>query len=316
MRKNTMKQFNIILVAGFLAFVGCASESKDDGPQIKKEVKDVSYQARKDDSQPRKRLMILPFLDTNENRPATLRDKARAEFIKELNKTGEVVAIDNRDLKIDLTKAMKGGEYVVADIAKEASQLGIAAILEGKVIDLKAKRKADPVGVFRQMKSQFEASVRVRIFTARSGKEIFNTVKNVTLEESNVRIAEGADADKVLSTNPELIQGLVIDAFLDFQNQILNTLDRLSWEGRIAMITGDRIFLNVGRISGVQLGDVLKVSEEGDEVYDPTSGNFIGKTPGRLKGTLEVVSYFGQDGAIAIVHSGAGFKENDKVEMY
>ena len=313
-----MKYLNIIVVLCFLVTAGCGILDKDEGdaPAVKKEVKDVSYQARKDDSQPRKRLMILPFLDNNENRPVALREKARSEFIKELNKSGEVVAIDTKDLKVDLVKAIKGGDYDVTNISKEATQLGITAILEGKIIDLKAKRKSDPVGVFRQMKSQFDASVRVRIFTARSGKEIFNTVKNVTLEESNVRIAEGADADKVLSTNPELIQSLVTDAFLDFQNQILNTLDRLSWEGRIAMITGDRIFLNVGRISGVQLGDVLKVSEEGDEVYDPTSGNFIGKTPGHLKGTLEVVSYFGQDGAIAIVHSGSGFKENDKVEMY
>ncbi len=82
------------------------------------------------------------------------------------------------------------------------------------------------------------------------------------------------------------------------------------------MINGDRIFLNVGRISGLQIGDILKVSEEGDEIFDPQTGNYVGKAPGRLKGTLEVVSYFGQDGAISIIHSGAGFRENDRVELY
>jgi hypothetical protein len=35
-----------------------------------------------------------------------------------------------------------------------------------------------------------------------------------------------------------------------------------------------------------------------------------------MKGSLEVISYFGQDGAIAVIHSGSGFKENDRIEMY
>ena len=46
------------------------------------------------------------------------------------------------------------------------------------------------------------------------------------------------------------------------------------------------------------------------------SGGFIGKAPGRMKGTIEIVSYFGKDGAIGIIHSGSGFNENDLVEIY
>jgi hypothetical protein len=90
----------------------------------------------------------------------------------------------------------------------------------------------------------------------------------------------------------------------------------MTWEGRIAMIAGDRVYLNAGRLSGLQINDILKVTEEGKEIYDPQTGRFIGKAPGRMKGTVEVVSYFGKDGAIAVIHSGSGFKENDRVEMY
>jgi hypothetical protein len=58
------------------------------------------------------------------------------------------------------------------------------------------------------------------------------------------------------------------------------------------------------------------VSEEGQEIFDPETGGFIGKAPGRMKGTIEIVSYFGKDGAIGIIHSGSGFEENDIVEIY
>jgi TolB-like protein len=311
-----MKRLNLFGM-GLLSLVLSACATTDSGqPVVKKEIKDVSFQARKDDESPRKRLMILPFLDENEARPQKLRDEARSEFIKELNKKGEVIVVDSRDLKQDFSKSVHKGQYKLEDIAKEAKDLGVAALLEGKVEDLKVKRKADAVGVFRQMKTTFEAQVRVRIASARSGKELFNTLKTVTIEESNVRVSENASADRFFEANPEILENLLKEAFLDFTPQITDAMSKMSWEGRIAGISGDRVFLNVGRVSGLQVGDILKVSEDGDEIYDPQSGNYIGKVPGRLKGTLEVVSYFGQDGCIAIVHSGAGFKENDRIELY
>lgn len=308
-----MKRLSVIL--GSFLFVACATTAENQ-PTIKKEIKDVSFQARKEDASPRKRLMILPFLDTNEARPQGLRDAARTEFIRELNKTGDVIVVDSKDLHLDFEKNIQSGQYKLDEISKQAKDLGVAALLEGKVEDLKVKRKSDSVGVFRQMKTTFEAQVRVRIASARSGKDLFNTLKTVTIEESNVRVAENANADRFFQANPEILENLLKEAFLDFAPQISDAMSKMSWEGRIAALSGDRIFLNVGRISGLQVGDVLKVSEEGDEIYDPQSGNYIGKVPGRLKGTLEVVSYFGQDGSIAVIHSGAGFKENDRVELY
>lgn len=308
-----MKILSLLMIC-FWA-VSCVTEPPRSA-EIKKEIKDVSLQARKEDSSPRKRLMILPFLDANESRPQELRDSARAEFIRELNKEGDLIVVDSKDLQLDFSRYLQNGQYKLDEIAKVAKDLGVAALLEGKVVDLKVKRKSDEVGVFRQMKTTFEAQVRVRIASSRSGKDLFNTLKTVTVEESNVRVAETANADHFFQANPEILENLLKESFLDFMPQIQETMDRMSWEGRIAAISGERVFLNVGRISGLQVGDIVKVSDEGDEIYDPQSGNYIGKVPGRLKGTLEVVSYFGQDGSIAIIHSGAGFKENDKIELY
>jgi len=305
-----------LLVGISISFLSCVTNQPGDPPQVKKEVRDVSLQARREDSAPRKRLMVLPFLDTSEVRPQEFRDKIRSEFIRDMNKKGELIVVDSRDLNLDLKQHMKSGEYILADVGKAASDLGVSAVLEGKIVELKVSRKADPVGIFRQIVTKLEASVRVRLAWARNGKEIFNTIKTVSLEESQTRVAENASADKLLTTNPELLEKLVADAFNDFEPQIFSSLAKLSWEGRIAAINGDRIFVNVGRISGLQVGDILRVTEEGDDVFDPQTGNFIGRSPGRQKGTLEVVSYFGQDGAIAVIHSGAGFKENDRVEQY
>ena len=55
---------------------------------------------------------------------------------------------------------------------------------------------------------------------------------------------------------------------------------------------------------------------EGQEVYDPETGALIGVSKGELKGTLEVIDYFGPDGAIAILHSGGSVLEGDYVTLY
>ncbi|MFV3409479.1 hypothetical protein ACNH6C_12775 [Bdellovibrio bacteriovorus] len=294
----------------------CTTLDRSANPTTRREIKDVNYEARKDDSAPRKRMMVLPFLDAGDKRPQELRDQARAAFIADLNRTGEVIALDSRELKVDLAKMIENGQYKLTEVAKAAQALGVNTVLEGKIIDIRIKRKADNVGVVRHLTTAFEVVAQVRVVTGRAGREVFNTVKTVTVEEQGVRVAERVETDKFLANNPDMITVLVKDAFLDFTPQVLASLDKVTWEGRIAAINGDRIYLNVGRISGLQVGDLLKVTEDGDDVYDPESGGHIGRVPGRLKGTLEVISYFGNDGSIAVIHSGSGFRENDRIELY
>ncbi|MEK2645570.1 hypothetical protein [Bdellovibrio sp. BCCA] len=308
-----MKGF--VLALFLLSLVSCTTFDRSQ-PTMRREIKDVSYEARKDDSSPRKRLMVLPFLDSSDKRPQEFRDKARSAFIADLNRTGEVIALDSKELNLDLSKMMEAGQYKLQDVAKAAQAMGVNAVLEGKIQDIRIKRKADNVGVVRHLTTAFEVVAQVRVVTGRSGREVFNTVKTVTVEEQGVRVAERVETDKFLANNPEMVEVIVKDAFLDFTPQVLASLDKVSWEGRIAAINGDRIYLNVGRVSGLQVGDLLKVTEDGDDVYDPESGSHIGRVPGRLKGTLEVISYFGNDGAIAVIHSGSGFRENDRVELY
>jgi len=310
-------KFIYLSICFCVLLVGCVSTKpipSNEGMGPKKTIKDQKMASV--DGTPRKRLMVLPFLDTNEIHPESFRENSRLSFISRLNQSGELIVVATKDLKESPLKDLKNGEFNLSALGPKAAELGVSAILEGKIIDIKVSKQADSVGLFRQLKTKFEVIVRIRMALAKSGKEIFNTSKTVSLEDSMQRVAESVSTDKMIEANPVLMEKLVTEAFLDFQPQIFTALSKLSWEGRIAMINGDRIFLNVGRISGVQVGDLLRVTEEGEEVFDPQTGVFIGKSPGRLKGTLEVTSYFGQDGSIAVLHSGANFKENDRVEQY
>lgn len=315
-------KIKLILASSLLVLQGCITTAKSPNGeaeplQIRKSIKDVDYRVKSEPGELKKRVLILPFLDKNQAaRPQDAREQARTAFVDDLIRTTGVIVTPLDQLKVAPEKYLKNGEYDLKKMAQESQKQGFTSIIEGQIIDVKLKNAADQIGLVRNISTIYEVVVRMRIVNVRTENEVFNTIKTVTLEEDNKRVVERVASDQFFVRNPELLKVLIKDAFLDFTPQIQDALVDITWEGRIAAIRGEKIYLNVGKISGVQIGDILKVVEDGSELYDPEIGYHLGRIRGKTKGTLEIVSYFGQDGAVAVMHSGANFKESDRVETY
>jgi hypothetical protein len=101
-----------------------------------------------------------------------------------------------------------------------------------------------------------------------------------------------------------------------FAQDAVRALEKISWEGRIAKISNGRVYINAGRSTGLNIGDILKVMTPGEDVYDPVTGAYMGRGAGQPKGTLEIVDYLGGDASIAAIHSGGNFVESDAVQLY
>ena len=297
--------------------VGCAGiMHQRAAPSRSPEVRDFPHQARAGDEL-RKKILVLPFIDSELQRSHNVTEIARRTVVEELVRTGQFVVINNNDFPQDLRSFQKAsGEYDMEAVSRIAASMGITAVLEGKVVDIRARRAGDELGVIRQVRASVNAEVQVRVWGARVAKEIFAGTRQATVESTVTRALERSETDRHLSEDPVLIRQGVRNAFQASIPSIVRAVEKLNWEGRVALVCGDRVYVNAGRVSGIQVGDILKVVEEGREVYDPDTGVFIGHAPGRMKGTIEVVTYFGQDGSIGVVHSGSGFKENDRVELY
>lgn len=299
-----------------LVLSACSFFEKRNETVAKPEVRDVPFESR-DEGGVRHRILVLPFLDEKTNRPMRVGEEARRGVIRELARTGQFVLVSTEDFPQDPKKLMTPeGDYDLPEIAKIASGIGVAAVLEGKILQVKARRLGDQVGLVRQMKAQVDAEVRLRLYAGKNGREILNVVRTASVESVSTRVGEKASSDRYLEDDPDLVQQAVRKAVAGSVPAVVKAVEKLNWEGRIAMVTGERVFINAGRLSGLQIGDILKITDEGDEVFDPETGRFIGKAPGRMKGTVEIISYFGKDGAISVIHSGSGFKENDRVELY
>ena len=309
----------ILAHLSLLLLVGCGvlSGKRSSEATDSIETRDVPYAARGEDEAPRHRVLVLPFLDERLEASSSMTEVARKTVVRELMRTRQFVVVSPEDFPQDPKKFLtEENEYDLVQISRLASALGVAAVIEGKVLSVKARRIGDTVGIIRQLKANVSTEVRLRIYAGKNGKEILNEIRSAETDAATTRVGERGDLTTNLDNNPELVRAAIRKAFLGAIPSVIRAVEKLSWEGRVAMVSGERVFVNAGRLTGLQVGDILKITEEGHDVYDPETGRFIGTAPGRLKGTVEVVSYFGKDGTITIVHSGSGFKENDRVELY
>jgi hypothetical protein len=309
-----MKKFSFLLVISFL-LSSCSMFDRDQNERPLE--RNVPIKAR-NSNEPMKRVFVLPFQDISPNHKyENVKDPSRRVFVNELLRYGEFVVIKNSDFPKDFESFKTiGNDYDLEKIAEIAQGLGVNAVMEGQIVEVRAKRVGDDVGLVRKIRAMVEAKVHVRVFASEGKKEIFNETRTATAEATTTRFIERGYSDADLEDDPQLVNEATAKAFQSMVPAIANAMKKITWNGRIAMVRGEKIYINAGRASGIQVGDLLKVMDQGQDIYDPQTGTYLGRAEGRMKGTIEIVSYFGKDGAVGVVHSGADFKENDKVELY
>jgi len=308
-----MKIFIFILSGLFL--VQCSTIHVKDR-QAKVKIKDTMFQARKG-NELKKRIVVLPFLNLSAYKSDVFADEARGYFLSQLKKFDETVEMEPRALGVeDLTIYKSGSGYKSQDLAKKLKSTGVHAIVIGTVKDLRTGKHGDSVGLFRKVKAEVKAVVELQVISVRTGQVMSTETADADMSEMQTRVAERSFKDSDLRDSPETVRYVVETAFEKTIPSLINSLQKFSWEGRVALVKGERVYLNSGRLSGLQVGDVLRIVEPQEEVFDPENSRFLGNIKGRVKGTVEVVSYFGEDGAVTQIHSGSGFKENDLVEFY
>ncbi len=300
----------IIGIIFALAFAGCVGleTTRDSRSQKYAEQNLLPEQGPGQPDMPKKRMWVMPIAsDAVEINPESLKN-IRADFIKDVIKKGIFIPFDEEKLAGEDRKSTK--------FLKQVRDLGLNGWIEIKITEFKVKRSTEPVGIIKKLSTKFSGKVHLKVFGTKGQTEIFDRIKDFEVEENDVRFAEKTSFAKWLNDNPEKIEKLFSDALNDFSPSLAQLLQKIQWEGRIAAIKGDRYYINVGQKTGLKPGDLLKVFKDGEDIFDAETGALMGRSQGQLKGTLEVVSYFGLDGAMAIMHSGAGFKENDRIEMY
>ena len=165
-----------------------------------KRERDVSFTAR-NSAEPRKRVLVLPFLETEKLSSAKVLENVRTGFIRAMARSDRLVFVHPSDLPKDPSTLIVNGEYDLAEVSQLAETLGIAAIIEGKILEVKAQKNGDEVGLFRRVTATLNVSARVRMFSVKGNREIYNQVKSSTVEGSTTQFAERNPSGCLLYTS-------------------------------------------------------------------------------------------------------------------
>lgn len=264
----------------------------------------------------KKKVALLKFFNESPYGGDDLAVTATEELRKELAGTGEFI-VDPMVKKVfnNSKEIYSGGGVKLVQLARKAKVAGLHFAIFGRIVEARIRERTDEIGVVRETKSYTEAKVEIRIFDVTSNKEVFTDTIKGYADDSSYRFFK-QDKNQHMSYRRNLLRYSVRVAVRKAIPKMLEISRKMDWMGRVAKIIGTKVYINAGRSSGIQVGDILKVITEGQEVYDPETGALIGVSKGEVKGTLEVIDYFGPDGAIAIVHSGGSVVEGDFVQLY
>lgn len=264
----------------------------------------------------KKKVALLTFFNESPYGGQDLGVTATQELLSELTRTGEFI-IDPMAKKLfgSSKEIYAGGGVKLVQLARKAKVAGLNFVIFGRVKDARIREKTDEIGIVRETKSYTESKVEIRVFDVNSNKEIYTDEIRGYADDSTFRLFTG-DRESKLTYRRELLRYAVRVAVRKSVPRVMELSAKLDWVGRVARILGNKIYINAGRRSGIQISDILKVVTEGQEIFDPETGALIGVSKGEVKGTVEIIDYFGPDGAIAILHSGGSVIEGDFVQLY
>jgi hypothetical protein len=81
-------------------------------------------------------------------------------------------------------------------------------------------------------------------------------------------------------------------------------LDGMEWFGRIAKVEGEEVYMNAGKLTGLQVGDVM-------EVFRPSGSG----RPGEIKGKIRISAFFGLDASMGRLVQGKDPDVNDILKL-
>lgn len=312
--KNIYLLGSLLLMAAVLVFNGCAVKTsgavRDDSS-----LTGVSDQLAPSEEYtgPKLRVGVVNFQNKTPSKHIGIGEAAADILGTILQKTGRFIIIPQQDVASILGQQAMGASGAVnpATAAKMGKILGLNAMVTGAITAYSEAEEGSDYLVYKKKKQIARVTVDYRIVDTTTGIQLVaDSGQGVYEKKTGGALGLGSKS----SYDADLRDGALRDALTKAMVNMLPQFESQEWSGRIASIKGRTVYLNAGKKTGLKVGDLLMVQELGEEIIDPQTNVSLGRAPGSIKGEVMVTGFFGRDGSMATIKSGAGFKTNDLVK--
>ena len=265
--------------------------------------------------QPKKKILVLSLWNDTPVGDAALGDFATEELKRELFLSKHVNFPENQAVTSTTKDFVEGDRVQIAQLVREGRRLGVNTVVVGRISKIIFRQDREEVGILREAQNAVAVDVEMKVFDVSSSKEV-SSVKRSGASMATTRVVFDDDPNVNKEAKLEVAKEALHDAVMKLVPEVLIAIDKMDWQGRIAKILGNKVYINAGKISGLLPGDILKVISPGEEIVDPVTNVYLGRSEGQLKGTLEVTDFIGDDSSLTYIHTGGNFQEGDVVRLY
>lgn len=260
----------------------------------------------------RKRVLVLPFVNRSDYQDETLTKTALFDVQQAVENSPDLILIKPEELEDPESLYSANGEYHFRRVFELARRANAAGVIVGRIESLSMHEENDATGVLGAKQYFATARVHFQLYDAGNETEVFSRTASADVKQERVPWLE------IRGPASEMEEGkqAVTSALTKVLDKFPAIARKLSWIGHIAKVDLNRYYVTGGEQTGLRPGLLLRVYEPGHQVSDATSGLALGQAPGRFKGLLRITETFGADASVAVLYTGAGFKENDRVEIH
>lgn len=247
----------------------------------------------------KRRVIVLPVTDQTNYKDEQLGELATKRLVSRLENSGTIICIDPNSVNL------KGNLTDRQNLKALNETYGIQAVLKGSLADVFTSTSKI------EGKDDRETSFAV----SKIAIDLYNTDTGTIMKQLSGRNPVFLSREKGdLSSEKAKIKAVDLSIEI-IAEDLLKGILSLDWHARIASIEKDKVYINAGRLSGLEKGGIIEVYSPGVEVIDPQTNTPLGRTKGNYKGDLEVVDLFGVDASWARVKKGQNFSVTDLVYL-
>ncbi|MBA4417052.1 MAG: hypothetical protein C0392_03950 [Syntrophus sp. (in: bacteria)] len=247
----------------------------------------------------KRRVIVLPMEDQTNYKEEHLGELSTRRLVSRLENTNAIICIDpnTTNIKGSLTEPMN---------MKTLNEVyGVQAIIKGSVSDIFTSTSKI------EGKDDRETSFAI----SKMSLEIFNTETGTVLKNLSGRNPVFLSREKG-DLSSEKAKVKAIDLSIEIiADDLLKSILAIDWHARVASAENGKVYINAGRLSGLEKGGTLEVYSTGEQVVDSKTNAPLGRVKGRYVGELKVEELFGVDASWAKPVKGTVFSPSDLVYL-
>ena len=265
---------------------------------------------------PKLRVGVVNFQNKTPSRVLGIGEAAADILGTILQKTDRFIVVPQEDIDSILSHQKMGATGIInpETAAKMGEVMGLNAIVTGAVTAYSEAEEGTDFIVGKSKKQIARVTVDYRIVDTTTGVQLMAD-SGAGIYEKKVTTVLGAGGKA--SYDPDLRDGALRDALSKAMVNMMKSLGKRKWNGRVAQVDGSSLYINAGQKSGLNIGDKIDVFRPGKDIVDPVTKQRLGTTENKIGQAIIQQNDLGDqaDLSIATPTSGMGFKPGDIVKL-